>query len=94
LIGAGQIGGTLALLAEMKESATSPRRIIDGVKQGQTKALDLRNTTRLRAFKARMAGASDYSAIAGADVSLSPPASPASLAMSRDESASASISRS
>ena len=79
LIGAGQIGGTLAHLAAMKELGDIVLfDIIDGVPQG--KALDLAESTPVAGVNARLSGASDYSAIAGADVSSSPPAFPASPA--------------
>ena len=67
LIGAGQIGGTLAHLAAMKELGDIVLfDIVDGVPQG--KALDLAESTAIEGVNARLAGASDYSAIAGADV--------------------------
>src|ERR1700677_1051689 len=67
LIGAGQIGGTLALLAALKELGDIVLfDIIDGVPQG--KALDLAEATPVESVNARLAGASDYSATGGADV--------------------------
>ena len=66
LIGAGQIGGTLAHLAAMKELGDIVLfDIVDGVPQG--KALDLAESTPVEGVNARMAGASDYAAIAGAN---------------------------
>ena len=62
LIGAGQIGGTLALLAALKELGDIVLfDIIDGVPQG--KALDLAESTPVESVNARLVGASDYSAI-------------------------------
>ena len=67
LIGAGHIGGTLAHLAAIKELGDIVLfDIIDGVPQG--KALDLAESTPVEGVNARLEGASDYSAIAGADV--------------------------
>ena len=66
LIGAGQIGGTLAHLAAMKELGDIVLfDIVDGVPQG--KALDLAESTPVEGVNARLIGASDYAAIAGAD---------------------------
>ena len=67
LIGAGQIGGTLALLAGMKELGDVVLfDIADGIPQG--KALDLAEASPVEGFDARLSGASSYEAIAGADV--------------------------
>ena len=84
LIGAGQIGGTLALLAAMKELGDIVLfDIIDGVPQG--KALDLAESTPVEGVNARLAGASDYSAIAGADVVIVTAGVPRKPGMSRDD---------
>ncbi|HEY8580161.1 MAG TPA: malate dehydrogenase, partial [Beijerinckiaceae bacterium] len=67
LIGAGQIGGTLALLAGLKELGDIVLfDIADGIPQG--KALDLAEASPVEGFDSKLSGASDYSAIAGADV--------------------------
>ena len=67
LIGAGQIGGTLALLAGMKELGDIVLfDIVDGVPQG--KALDLAEAAPVEGFDSHLRGASSYEAIAGADV--------------------------
>ena len=84
LIGAGQIGGTLAFLAAMKELGDIVLfDIIDGVPQG--KALDLAESTPVESVNARLAGASDYSAIAGADVVIVTAGVPRKPGMSRDD---------
>ena len=84
LIGAGQIGGTLALLAALKELGDIVLfDIIDGVPQG--KALDLAEATPVEGVNARLAGASDYSAIAGADVVIVTAGVPRKPGMSRDD---------
>src|SRR6202012_3539175 len=84
LIGAGQIGGTLAFLAAMKELGDIVLfDIIDGVAQG--KALDLAESTPVEGVNARLAGASDYSAIAGADVVIVTAGVPRKPGMSRDD---------
>src|SRR5580698_2862824 len=84
LIGAGQIGGTLALLAAIKELGDIVLfDIIDGVPQG--KALDLAESTPVESVNALLAGASDYSAIAGADVVIVTAGVPRKPGMSRDD---------
>src|SRR6201986_5294015 len=84
LIGAGQIGGTLAFLAAMKELGDIVLfDIIDGVPQG--KALDLAESTPVESVNARLAGASDYSALAGADVVIVTAGVPRKPGMSRDD---------
>ena len=57
--------------------------IIDGVPQG--KALDLAESTPVEGVNARLAGASDYSAIAGADVVIVTAGVPRKPGMSRDD---------
>ncbi|MBP6422741.1 MAG: hypothetical protein KA271_07625 [Propionivibrio sp.] len=67
LVGAGQIGGTLALLASIKQLGDiSLFDIADGVPQG--KALDLAQAGPVEGFDSALAGGSDYAAIDGADV--------------------------
>src|SRR6202035_1157973 len=84
LIGAGHIGGTLAHLAAMKELGDIVLfDIIDGVPQG--KALDLAESTPVKGVNARLEGASDYSAIAGADVVIVTAGVPRKPGMSRDD---------
>jgi malate dehydrogenase len=84
LIGAGQIGGTLAHLAALKELGDIVMfDIVDGVPQG--KALDLAESGPVDGFNAKLAGASDYSAIAGADVVIVTAGVPRKPGMSRDD---------
>ena len=84
LIGAGQIGGTLALLAGLKELGDIVLfDIADGIPQG--KALDLAEASPVEGFDARLSGASDYSAIAGADVIIVTAGVPRKPGMSRDD---------
>jgi malate dehydrogenase len=84
LIGAGQIGGTLALLAATKELGDIVLfDIVDGVPQG--KALDLSESGPVEGFNAKLAGASSYEAIAGADVVIVTAGVPRKPGMSRDD---------
>ena len=84
LIGAGQIGGTLAHLAALKELGDIVLfDIVDGVPQG--KALDLAESGPVDGFNASLTGASDYAAIAGADVVIVTAGVPRKPGMSRDD---------
>ena len=84
LIGAGQIGGTLAHLAGMKELGDVVLfDIADGVPQG--KGLDIAESSPVDGFDARYQGASDYAAIAGADVVIVTAGVPRKPGMSRDD---------
>jgi malate dehydrogenase len=84
LIGAGHIGGTLAHLAALKELGDVVLfDIIDGVPQG--KALDLAESTPVEGVNARLSGAGDYAAIAGADVVIVTAGVPRRPGMSRDD---------
>ncbi|MEE8444010.1 MAG: malate dehydrogenase, partial [Alphaproteobacteria bacterium] len=67
LIGAGNIGGTLAHLAGLKELGDVVMfDIVDGIPQG--KALDLVQASPVEGFDAALSGTGNYSAIKGADV--------------------------
>src|SRR5258705_10597476 len=67
LVGAGQIGGTLALLAGLKELGDVVLfDIVEGVPQG--KALDIVQGSPIEGYDAAITGANDYSGIKGADV--------------------------
>src|SRR5947207_6595512 len=67
LIGAGQIGGTLAHLVGLKELGDVVLfDIMEGIPQG--KALDIAEAGPVEGYDARYVGANDYAAIAGADV--------------------------
>ena len=84
LIGAGQIGGTLALLAGLKELGDIVLfDIVDGMPQG--KALDLAQASPVEGYDAKLAGASKYSAIKGADVVIVTAGIPRKPGMSRDD---------
>ena len=84
LIGAGQIGGTLAHLAAIKELGDIVLfDIVDGVPQG--KALDLAESGPVEGFNAKLKGASSYSDIAGADVIIVTAGVPRKPGMSRDD---------
>ncbi len=84
MIGAGMIGGTLAHLAGLKElgDVVLPD-IVEGMPKG--KALDLAESAPVEGFDAKLKGASDYSAIAGADVCIVTAGSPRKQGMSRDD---------
>ncbi|OWJ63553.1 malate dehydrogenase [Inquilinus limosus] len=84
LIGAGQIGGTLALLAGLKELGDITLfDVVDGVPQG--KALDIAEASPVEGFDAVLKGGSDYSAIEGADVVIVTAGVPRKPGMSRDD---------
>jgi len=84
LIGAGQIGGTLAHLAAIKELGDVILfDITEGVPQG--KALDIAESGPVEGFDARMKGANDYADIAGADVCIVTAGVPRKPGMSRDD---------
>lgn len=84
LIGAGNIGGTLAHLAAQKELGDIVLfDIMDGVPQG--KALDLSQCGPVEGFDAKITGTSDYADIAGADVIIVTAGVPRKPGMSRDD---------
>ncbi|HEY8593884.1 MAG TPA: malate dehydrogenase [Devosiaceae bacterium] len=84
LIGAGQIGGTLAHLAALKELGDIVLfDIVDGVPQG--KALDLAQSAPVEGFNAKLKGTSEYKDIAGADVIIVTAGVPRKPGMSRDD---------
>ncbi len=84
LVGAGQIGGTLALLAGLKELGDIVLfDIAEGMPAG--KALDLAQTAPVEGFDAELTGGSDYSIIAGADVVIVTAGVPRKPGMSRDD---------
>jgi malate dehydrogenase len=84
LIGAGQIGGTLAHLAALKELGDIVLfDIAEGVPQG--KALDLAESAPVDGFNARLSGASSYADIAGADVVIVTAGVPRKPGMSCDD---------
>ncbi len=84
LIGAGQIGGTLAHLAAMKELGDVVLfDIAEGIPQG--KALDIAESGPAEGFDARLKGTNDYADIAGADVCIVTAGVPRKPGMSRDD---------
>ncbi|WP_417768629.1 malate dehydrogenase [Stappia sp.] len=84
LIGAGQIGGTLAHLAGLKELGDIVLfDIAEGTPQG--KALDLAESSPVDGFDANLSGANSYEAIAGADVVIVTAGVPRKPGMSRDD---------
>jgi len=84
LVGAGQIGGTLALLAGLKELGDIVLfDVVDGVPQG--KALDIAEASPVEGFDAVLKGGSDYAAIEGADVVIVTAGVPRKPGMSRDD---------
>jgi malate dehydrogenase len=84
LIGAGQIGGTLAHLAAIKELGDVVLfDIAEGTPQG--KALDIAQSGPSEGFDAAMKGANSYADIAGADVCIVTAGVPRKPGMSRDD---------
>lgn len=84
LIGAGQIGGTLAHLAALKDLGDITLfDIVDGTPQG--KALDLAQSGAVDGFDATMKGTSEYKDIAGAEVVIVTAGVPRKPGMSRDD---------
>ncbi len=84
LVGAGQIGGTLALLAGQKELGDVVLvDIAEGIPEG--KALDIYQTAPVEGFGGAFSGSTDYSAIAGADVVIVTAGIPRKPGMSRDD---------
>ena len=84
LVGAGNIGGTLALLAGLKELGDVVLfDIVDGIPQG--KALDIAEASPVEGFDASVAGTDDYSEISGADVVIVTAGIARKPGMSRDD---------
>jgi len=84
LIGAGQIGGTLALLAGLKELGDIVLfDVVEGVPNG--KALDIAEAAPVLGFDAELAGTSAYEAIKGADVCIVTAGVARKPGMSRDD---------
>src|SRR6056297_234777 len=86
LIGAGQIGGTLALLAGLKNLGDVTLLDIpdaEGVAKG--KALDIAEASPVEGFDSWVTGTSDYADIAGADVVIVTAGVPRQPGMSRDD---------
>ena len=84
LIGAGNIGGTLAHLAAQKELGDVVLfDIAEGLPQG--KALDLSQCGPVQGFDAKVTGTNDYADIAGADVIIVTAGVARKPGMSRDD---------
>ena len=84
LIGAGNIGGTLAHLIGLKELGDVVLfDVFGGVAAG--KALDIMQSGPVDGFDSEMSGGSDYAAIAGADVVIVTAGFPRMPGMSRDD---------
>ncbi|WP_135081843.1 malate dehydrogenase [Terasakiella sp. SH-1] len=84
LIGAGNIGGTLAHLAGLKELGDVVLfDIADGIPQG--KGLDIAESSPVDCFNASMSGTTDYKDIEGADVVIVTAGVPRKPGMSRDD---------
>jgi len=84
LIGAGNIGGTLAHLAAIKELGDIVLfDVVEGVPQG--KALDLSQCGPVEGFDAKITGTNDYADIAGADVIIVTAGVARKPGMSRDD---------
>src|SRR3984885_13451146 len=84
LVGAGQIGGTLALLAGQKELGDIVLLdVVEGVPQG--KALDIAEASPVDGFNAGFSGSNDYADLKGADVVIVTAGIPRKPGMSRDD---------
>ena len=84
LIGAGQIGGTLAHLIGLKQLGDVVLfDVVEGVPQG--KALDIAEASPIDGFDARLIGVNSYEAIEGADVCIVTAGVPRKPGMSRDD---------
>jgi malate dehydrogenase len=84
LVGAGQIGGTLALLAGEKELGDVVLiDVAEGIPEG--KALDIYQASPVEGFDVRFQGGTDYSLIQGAEVVIVTAGVPRKPGMSRDD---------
>ncbi|MDA0228903.1 MAG: malate dehydrogenase [Proteobacteria bacterium] len=84
LIGAGNIGGTLAHLAGLKELGDVVMfDIIEGIPQG--KALDLIQSSPIEGFDSALSGTNSYAALKGADVVIVTAGVARKPGMSRDD---------
>jgi malate dehydrogenase len=84
LIGAGQIGGTLAHLIGLKQLGDVVLfDIAEGIPQG--KALDIAQSSPVEDFDARFTGTNSYDAIDGANVCIVTAGVPRKPGMSRDD---------
>jgi malate dehydrogenase len=84
LVGSGQIGGTLALLAGIKELGDVVLfDVVEGVPQG--KGLDIAQMSTVEGFDANYVGSNDYAALKGADVVIVTAGVPRKPGMTRDD---------
>ena len=84
LIGAGNIGGTLAVLAGLKELGDITLfDIAEGIPQG--KALDIAQSSPIERFNAKVSGANDYAELVGSDVVIVTAGVARKPGMSRDD---------
>jgi len=84
LVGAGNIGGTLALLAGLKQLGdVTLFDIAEGIPQG--KALDIAQASPIEGFDASLGGSNDYAALAGSDVVIVTAGVARKPGMSRDD---------
>ncbi|KQX40310.1 malate dehydrogenase [Devosia sp. Root436] len=84
LIGSGQIGGTLAHLAALKDLGDIVLfDIVDGVPQG--KALDISQSAPVEGYDAKITGTSKYEDLKGSDVVIVTAGVPRKPGMSRDD---------
>src|ERR1700739_698880 len=84
LVGAGHVGGTIALLAGLRELGDITLvDVIEGVPQG--KALDIVQGSAIEGYDAVVEGSNDYAEIAGADVVIVTAGIPRKPGMSRDD---------
>jgi malate dehydrogenase len=84
LVGAGNIGGTLALLIGLKELGDVVLfDVVDGVPQG--KGLDIAQGSPVEGFDARFLGSNDYASLAGSDVVICTAGIARKPGMSRDD---------
>ena len=84
LIGAGNIGGTLAVLAGLKELGDITLfDIAEGIPQG--KALDIAQASPIERFNATVTGANDYAALTDSDVVVVTAGVARKPGMSRDD---------
>src|SRR5688572_20599727 len=86
LVGAGQIGGNLALLAAQKELGDIVLFDIpqaEGLAKG--KALDMQQMSTIERFDANLKGSSNYDDLAGADVIVITAGLPRKPGMTRED---------
>ena len=84
LIGGGQIGGTLALIAAQRELGDVVLfDVVEGMPQG--KALDIMESRPVDGYDVNLIGTQDYKDLAGADVVIVTAGFPRKPGMSRDD---------